>query len=175
VTTDSTRSPVTRETSAYVRDKGLRAVIATITGGCIILRAKGLRSREVVDIGSLYHSAVKQRVAQERAERRATRGKGKQRGGALLEALLCTIAFAFILGAFGPTLDTGARYDTYVAAAALQPGEAELIDAEARHACGEAPAANAGWMQDTHGAHICTDKHGRRHRSQITTAIKVQR
>lgn len=77
MTTNSTRSPVTRETSAYVRDKGLRAVLATLTGGVLVLRAKGLRSREMLDIGWCYQQAVKQRVAQERAERRAMRGAKK--------------------------------------------------------------------------------------------------
>jgi len=69
--TNSTLSPVTRETCAYVRDKGLRAVFVTVTGGLIELRAKGLRTRECVDIASIYYSAVKQRVAKERAEKKA--------------------------------------------------------------------------------------------------------
>lgn len=63
--------PVTRETSAYVRDKGLRTVVATISGSMLILRAKGLRSRETLDISYCYSIAVKARVAQERAEKRA--------------------------------------------------------------------------------------------------------
>lgn len=63
--------PVTRETSAYVRDKGLRPVIATISGSVITLRAKGLRSREVLDLAYCYSIAIKQRVAAERAERKA--------------------------------------------------------------------------------------------------------
>lgn len=65
--------PVTRETNAYVRDKGVRAVIATISGSMLILRAKGLRTREYIDIGAAYQSAVKQRIAQEKAEKRAAR------------------------------------------------------------------------------------------------------
>lgn len=81
MTTNSTQSPVTRETSAYVRDKGLRAVVATLSGGVLVLRAKGLRSREMLDLGWCYQQAVKQRVAQEKAERKAARGKGR-RGGA---------------------------------------------------------------------------------------------
>ena len=71
--TSSTTSPVTRETPAYVRDKGLRSVIVTITGGLIELRAKGLRTREVVDVASIYDQAVKQRIAREQAEKRAAR------------------------------------------------------------------------------------------------------
>lgn len=78
MTTNSTQSPVTRETNAYVRDKGLRPVMATLTGGVIIMRAKGLRSREVLDLGWCYSQAVKQRLAQERAERRSASGKGKR-------------------------------------------------------------------------------------------------
>lgn len=78
--TPSTK-PVTRETSAYVRDRGLRPVIATITGSVIELRAKGLRSREYLDLAWCYQAAVNARVAQERAERKAGRksGKGKRK------------------------------------------------------------------------------------------------
>ena len=79
MTTHSTTSPVTRETPAYVRDKGFRAVIVTITGGLIELRAKGLRTREVVDVTSLYQQAVKARVMRERAEKKARKGARKAR------------------------------------------------------------------------------------------------
>ena len=75
--TSSVTSPVTRETCAYVRDKGLRAVLVTITGGLIEMRAKGLRSRECVDVASIYYAAVKGRVARERAEKKAAR-KGRR-------------------------------------------------------------------------------------------------
>jgi hypothetical protein len=60
--------PVTRESSAMVRDRGLRAVMVTIVGGVIELRAKGLRTRETMDVASCYYAAVKQRVTVERAE-----------------------------------------------------------------------------------------------------------
>lgn len=70
--TPSTK-PVTRETSAFVRDKGLRPIVATLTGSVIELRAKGLRKREYLDIAWCYQTAVKQRVAAERAERKALR------------------------------------------------------------------------------------------------------
>lgn len=40
--------PVTRETSAWVRDKGMRPLIVTVVGGVLELRAKGLRSTEGV-------------------------------------------------------------------------------------------------------------------------------
>lgn len=65
--------PVTRETSAFTRDRGLRSIIVTIEHGIIELRAKGLRSREVVDVSWLYAHAVKARVWRERAEKKALR------------------------------------------------------------------------------------------------------
>lgn len=73
MTSNSTTSPVTRETSAYVRDKGLRPIIVTLTGSLIELRAKGLRTREVVDVASVFQRAVKERVLRERAEKKAKR------------------------------------------------------------------------------------------------------
>lgn len=69
--------PVTRETSAFTRDKGLRPIIATLSGSVVILRAKGLRTREYVDLAACYLQAVKARVVQERAERKALR-KGRK-------------------------------------------------------------------------------------------------
>jgi hypothetical protein len=77
VTTKSDR-PVTRETSAFARDKGLRPVLVTIEHGILVLRAKGLRSREIVDVGWLYQHAVKQRVAAERLEKRNARKGGRK-------------------------------------------------------------------------------------------------
>jgi hypothetical protein len=74
--TPSTR-PVTRLSSAYVRDKGLRAVVVTIVGPIIELRAKGLRSRETLDLASCYGLAVKQRLAREKSERKAARAAKK--------------------------------------------------------------------------------------------------
>lgn len=78
MTTSSLTSPVTRETNAYVRDKGLRPVIVTVTGGTLLLRPKGMRNREVLDIAWCYDQALKQRVAQERAEKRAPRKTGRK-------------------------------------------------------------------------------------------------
>jgi hypothetical protein len=69
--------PVTRESSALVRERGLRAVMVTIVGGVIELRAKGLRTTETVDVTSCYYAAVKQRVAMERLE--AAKRKGRWR------------------------------------------------------------------------------------------------
>lgn len=75
--TPSTK-PVTRESSAYVRDRGLRPIIATITGSVVELRAKGLRSREYIDIAWAYQFAVKARVQQERADKKAKRKGGRK-------------------------------------------------------------------------------------------------
>lgn len=61
--------PVTRETSAVVRDKGPRAVIVTVVGGVIELRAKGLRSTETLDVAWCYTAAVRQRLQLQRVER----------------------------------------------------------------------------------------------------------
>ena len=72
--TPSTK-PTTRESSAYTRDRGMRPLIVTIHGSLIELRAKGLRSRETLDIASLYAYAIKGRLARERAERKAARKK----------------------------------------------------------------------------------------------------
>lgn len=70
--TPSTK-PVTRLTSAYVRDKGLRPIVITVVGSYVEVRAKGLRSRETMDIAAIYSWAVKARMAQQRAERRAAK------------------------------------------------------------------------------------------------------
>lgn len=72
MTTKSVK-PVVRETSAFVRDRGLRPIIATIHHGTLILRAKGLRSEETLDLGSLYHYAVKNRVWRENMDKAKVR------------------------------------------------------------------------------------------------------
>jgi hypothetical protein len=77
MTTKSTK-PVTRESSALVRERGLRPIIVTIHGSLILLRPKGLRSEEVLDVAAAWSTAVKQRVAGELAAKRATRkARGK--------------------------------------------------------------------------------------------------
>lgn len=73
--TTSSAKPVTRETSASVRDKGSRLVVATIHHGVLHLRAKGLRSTYALDIGSLYYQAVRQEVQRQKNERKAARKK----------------------------------------------------------------------------------------------------
>jgi hypothetical protein len=74
VVTKSLR-PVTRETSAIVRDKGARPVIVTVIGGVLELRAKGLRSTETLDLAWCYMAAVRQRLQVQKAER----AKGRRR------------------------------------------------------------------------------------------------
>jgi hypothetical protein len=78
MTTKSTRA-VTRESSAFVRDRGLRPIIVTVTGSIIELRAKGLRQREALDLAACYSIAVKQRLNSEKAERAAAK-KAKAAG-----------------------------------------------------------------------------------------------
>jgi hypothetical protein len=75
--TSSTTSPVTRITPALVHDMGCRPIIVTVRGGLIEMRAKGLRTREVVDVASIYSAAVKARVLAERMAKKAKR-KGKR-------------------------------------------------------------------------------------------------
>ena len=70
--TKSTKA-VTRETSAYVRERGFRPLMATIHGSLLLLRPKGLRSEEALDLGAAWSLAVKQRVQREQAEKRAAR------------------------------------------------------------------------------------------------------
>lgn len=73
MTTKATK-PVRRETSALVRERGgFRYLIATLHGSLLLLRPKGLRSEEVLDLGAAYSIAVKQRVMREHAEKRAAR------------------------------------------------------------------------------------------------------
>lgn len=72
MTTKSLR-PVRRETSALVRDRGLRPLIVTVHHGMLLLRAKGLRREESLDLSGCYTLAIKQRVAREREERKRER------------------------------------------------------------------------------------------------------
>lgn len=65
--------PVTRLSSAYVRERGMRPIVVTITGSLIEVRAKGLRSVETVEVATLWHQAVKARVMREQAEKKAAR------------------------------------------------------------------------------------------------------
>ena len=71
--TTSSAKPTTRLTTAYVREKGLRPLVVTIVGGLIELRPKGMRTREVGDLASIWQQCVKARVASEKAQKRASR------------------------------------------------------------------------------------------------------
>lgn len=71
--THSDKSPVTRETSAYVRSKGLRALMVTVSGGLLIMRPKGMRQEEALDLASIYNYAIRSRVMREQAEKKAKR------------------------------------------------------------------------------------------------------
>lgn len=78
----TTRSikPVSRETTAFVRDRGSRPLIATLVGGLLELRPKGLRTREVVDLAAVYEMAVKARVfaaKTARGKERAAKAKAR--------------------------------------------------------------------------------------------------
>lgn len=78
--TTKSDKPISRETSAYVRERGqMRAVIATIHGSILELRPKGMRNRETLDIGSLYHYAIKSRVLREKMEKAKERKARKGR------------------------------------------------------------------------------------------------
>jgi len=70
--TPSTK-PVTRLSSAYVRDRGLRPLVITIIGSLVEVRAKGLRQVETMDIAAIYSFALKSRMAREKAEKKAAR------------------------------------------------------------------------------------------------------
>ena len=77
--TPSTR-PVTRLSSAFVRDKGLRQIVITVVDSIVEVRAKGLRSRETMDIAAIYSWAVKARMAEQRtAKMAAKKAKRKAR------------------------------------------------------------------------------------------------
>jgi hypothetical protein len=71
--TTKSLNPTTRETSAFVRERGMRPLMATLHGSLLLLRPKGLRSLEVLDLGAAWSLAVKQRVNREQAEKRAAR------------------------------------------------------------------------------------------------------
>ena len=63
--------PVTRESSAFVRENGFRPLMVTIHDSLLMLRPKGLRREEVLDLAAAWSLAVKQRVARELAEKKA--------------------------------------------------------------------------------------------------------
>lgn len=73
--------PVRRETSEYVRDKGLRPLVVILyPAGHIGLRAKGCRSEIHVPLMAVYSLGMKMQVAARRAEKEAKK-KAKQKKG----------------------------------------------------------------------------------------------
>lgn len=70
-----TTKPTVRLTSAYVRDRGLRPLVAVLTGSLLELRPKGLRSHETIDLASIYDMAVRARLALERKTKAKRRAK----------------------------------------------------------------------------------------------------
>lgn len=70
--TTKSDKPVTRETTSYVREKGYRALIATIHGSMLELRPKGLGAKrtETLEFASLWQQAVKARVLQAKLDRK---------------------------------------------------------------------------------------------------------
>jgi hypothetical protein len=62
------------------------------------------------------------------------------------------------------------------AAAAAIPvaaGESALLEAQARQRCARDRGDNAGYILLADGVLVCTDKHGRRARNEITVARKT--
>jgi hypothetical protein len=67
--------PVSRETGAIIFSQGARVIVVTLHDTFIELRLKGTRKREVAELGTIYRTAVRDRVFNERA---AKRKKGKK-------------------------------------------------------------------------------------------------
>lgn len=81
------RNPLTRLTTATVRDRGkTRNLAVTIfPNNTIGLRPSGTRKKrmEIVTLDSVYSLAVKQRVAKEQAEKRNKRAEKRKAAEAL--------------------------------------------------------------------------------------------
>ncbi len=80
-------------------------------------------------------------------------------GSATLQAIGAALAFALILGWFGPTLDNRTYAD--YGYAADQQGEHRLLELEARRVCDAMAGENSGWRLVADGVIVCTDKRGR--------------
>jgi hypothetical protein len=76
------RKPVRRRTDTLVRDGGRPRplVVAMYPGGYFGLRLARRRREETIDFASVYSLAVKQRVAQEQADKAAARKAAKSPG-----------------------------------------------------------------------------------------------
>lgn len=82
--TTRANKPVSRLTTASIRDGGKRREIVVIIypNGLLGLRPKGTRREEQVLIEAVWYRAVKDRVASEQAAKRALRGTRRERKGA---------------------------------------------------------------------------------------------
>jgi len=71
----SLTKPITRRTDNEIRDGSRRRplVITLYPGGIVGLRPSKTRREEIITIEAIYSLAVKQRVAKERAEKKAAR------------------------------------------------------------------------------------------------------
>lgn len=98
-----------------------------------------------------------------------------QRGSALAQVFAATAAIALVLGALGPALDDTRYADYGYRPAQLEAGVVDQLEAEARLKCASERGENSALIIDARGAIVCTDKHGRRQRSQITTLVRVDR
>ena len=90
----------------------------------------------------------------------------------LAAAAITTLAFAFILGAFGPKLPDGSSYASF-GYTGDQADQVARFEEEAAAFCQTQQGINAGWLRVSDGAIVCTDKRGRRGKNQITTLVRV--
>lgn len=92
-----------------------------------------------------------------------------QHGRALVQTVWTAALFAGALACVGPWLD--ANPSTRPAPA--QESAADRFEHQAARACRDAAGDNAGWIPaGKDGAIVCTDKHGRRHRSSVITIME---
>lgn len=73
--TSSVSSPVTRETPAFIFDRGPRKIIVTIRGDLIEMRCKGMKKIETLDVTSAFTYALKSRLAYEKAQKKKKKTK----------------------------------------------------------------------------------------------------
>jgi hypothetical protein len=72
--------PVFRESTAFVRERGLRPlIVGFLPGNVIAIRPKGMRTTELLPMSVAWQYAVTLRVRNERLEKAAAR-KAKRRG-----------------------------------------------------------------------------------------------
>lgn len=109
------------------------------------------------------------------SEPSASRGRSRPRGHATLQALGLAALFALALSALGPVLDEHPYSGYGYQAPAIEAGEIARLEADARHRCARDRGENTGVVFLPDGAIVCTDKHGQRARSQITTLVRAQR